>query len=130
MLTTLLTPLACCAMTGAPTNAKTASKKEEANTLTFISALCISARCLSGADNRTPGNRSDERRVGKECVSTCRSRWSPYHSNKISFLFFFSCFVFLLLFSFSFIICFFFFSYFFYSYFSLFFSFFFLFFFF
>src|SRR3546814_14401467 len=23
--------------------------------------------------------RSDERRVGKECVSTCRSRWSPYH---------------------------------------------------
>src|SRR3546814_14462412 len=33
-----------------------------------------------------PGNigignriRSEERRVGKECVSTCRSRWSPYH---------------------------------------------------
>src|SRR3546814_18942550 len=23
-------------------------------------------------------SRSDERRVGKECVSTCRSRWSPY----------------------------------------------------
>src|SRR3546814_11266507 len=23
--------------------------------------------------------RSDERRVGQECVSTCRSRWSPYH---------------------------------------------------
>src|SRR3546814_18598735 len=23
--------------------------------------------------------RSEERRVGKECVSTCRSRWSPYH---------------------------------------------------
>src|SRR3546814_14433530 len=28
----------------------------------------------SGADLR-----SEERRVGKECVSTCRSRWSPYH---------------------------------------------------
>src|SRR3546814_4744088 len=30
---------------------------------------------------RTPlnGVRSEERRVGKECVSTCRSRWSPYH---------------------------------------------------
>src|SRR3546814_4277878 len=28
-----------------------------------------------GADIR----RSEERRVGKECVSTCRSRWSPYH---------------------------------------------------
>src|SRR3546814_16824790 len=24
-------------------------------------------------------NRSEERRVGKECVSTCRSRWSPYN---------------------------------------------------
>src|SRR3546814_15296173 len=33
-----------------------------------------------------PGNglemRSEERRVGKECVSTCRSRWSPYHLKK------------------------------------------------
>src|SRR3546814_15868061 len=26
--------------------------------------------------------RSAERRVGKECVSTCRSRWSPYHQTK------------------------------------------------
>src|SRR3546814_17125531 len=26
--------------------------------------------------------RSEERRVGQECVSTCRSRWSPYHSKK------------------------------------------------
>src|SRR3546814_12335226 len=25
------------------------------------------------------GMRSEERRVGKECVSTCRSRWSPYY---------------------------------------------------
>src|SRR3546814_19114951 len=25
---------------------------------------------------------SEERRVGKECVSTCRSRWSPYHYKK------------------------------------------------
>src|SRR3546814_16318145 len=25
------------------------------------------------------GERSEERRVGKECVSTCRARWSPYH---------------------------------------------------
>src|SRR3546814_12624047 len=25
------------------------------------------------------GARAEERRVGKECVSTCRSRWSPYH---------------------------------------------------
>src|SRR3546814_13069437 len=31
---------------------------------------------------RPPDTRSEERRVGKECVSTCRSRWSPYHSKK------------------------------------------------
>src|SRR3546814_15264707 len=30
----------------------------------------------AGADEAI---RSEERRVGKECVSTCRSRWSPYH---------------------------------------------------
>src|SRR3546814_15196117 len=29
-----------------------------------------------------PDDRSEERRVGKECVSTCRSRWSPYHYKK------------------------------------------------
>src|SRR3546814_15330983 len=28
------------------------------------------------------GDRSEERRVGKECVSTGRSRWSPYHLKK------------------------------------------------
>src|SRR3546814_1904245 len=29
--------------------------------------------------SREAETRSEERRVGKECVSTCRSRWSPYH---------------------------------------------------
>src|SRR3546814_15773418 len=29
--------------------------------------------------DRARSPRSEERRVGKECVSTCRSRWSPYH---------------------------------------------------
>ena len=33
---------------------------------------------LSSASNRTP-LRPEERRVGKECTATCRSRWSPYH---------------------------------------------------
>src|SRR3546814_17218428 len=32
---------------------------------------------ISNDDNIA--SRSEERRVGKECVSTCRSRWSPYH---------------------------------------------------
>src|SRR3546814_9276446 len=30
-------------------------------------------------EDERPRWRSEERRVGKECVSTCRSRWSPYH---------------------------------------------------
>src|SRR3546814_13280418 len=37
-------------------------------------------RLVTGTfDETLDGNRSEERRVGKECVSTCRSRWSPYH---------------------------------------------------
>src|SRR3546814_2317590 len=32
-----------------------------------------------GHSSRKRNLRSEERRVGKECVSTCRSRWSPYH---------------------------------------------------
>src|SRR3546814_14999284 len=34
---------------------------------------------LQAARSVMAGTRSEERRVGKECVSTCRSRWSPYH---------------------------------------------------
>src|SRR3546814_12105891 len=34
---------------------------------------------LSGKELCGTLDRSEERRVGKECVSTCRSRWSPYH---------------------------------------------------
>src|SRR3546814_109156 len=33
----------------------------------------------SSAISQTNARRSEERRVGKECVSTCRSRWSPYN---------------------------------------------------
>src|SRR3546814_18215872 len=33
-------------------------------------------------DRTHQGTRSEERRVGKECVSTCRSRWSPYHDKQ------------------------------------------------
>src|SRR3546814_12394469 len=36
-----------------------------------LSPYDVSSEALRG--------RSEERRVGKECVSTCRSRWSPYH---------------------------------------------------
>ena len=36
-----------------------------------VTALRTQAAALAG--------RSEERRVGKECTATCRSRWSPYH---------------------------------------------------
>src|SRR3546814_11973276 len=36
-------------------------------------------RLLPARLQRLGPSRSEERRVGKECVSTCRSRWSPYH---------------------------------------------------
>src|SRR3546814_4676534 len=45
----------------------------------YSGGLCILAgdHCKAISDLGVP--RSEERRVGKECVSTCRSRWSPYH---------------------------------------------------
>src|SRR3546814_3399587 len=36
-------------------------------------------QAAAAADDSEELRRSEERRVGKECVSTCRSRWSPYH---------------------------------------------------
>src|SRR3546814_14617214 len=42
--------------------------------------IAIEERCVFESDSYVnPGVRSEERRVGKECVSPCRSRWSPYH---------------------------------------------------
>src|SRR3546814_7859338 len=40
-----------------------------------VLGLQLGAERVQGVDEL----RSEERRVGKECVSTCRSRWSPYH---------------------------------------------------
>src|SRR3546814_12152066 len=37
---------------------------------------------LTPSSKRSVLSRSEERRVGKACVSTCRSRWSPYHYKK------------------------------------------------
>src|SRR3546814_7943358 len=41
--------------------------------------LGISKDSVKSHEKFTGKHRSEERRVGKECVSTCRSRWSPYH---------------------------------------------------
>src|SRR3546814_3332843 len=40
--------------------------------------LCLQQKSSPWAANSLIFIRSEERRVGKECVSTCRSRWSPY----------------------------------------------------
>src|SRR3546814_14782472 len=42
----------------------------------------FSTRARESRTGRNPRTRSEERRVGKECVSTCRSREAPYHSQQ------------------------------------------------
>src|SRR3546814_14838319 len=49
--------------------------------VTFESRFACAKRSMPGRAEQLRA-RSEERRVGKECVSTCRSRWSPYHSKK------------------------------------------------
>ena len=41
--------------------------------------LCQSLKLFAGLTVDELANRSEERRVGKECYGRCRSRWSPYH---------------------------------------------------
>src|SRR3546814_10478376 len=51
-------------------------------TVAVIDRESPAAMIEAGFDGRTSAiahGRSEERRVGKECVRTCRSRWSPYH---------------------------------------------------
>src|SRR3546814_17554814 len=48
----------------------------------FYREPTVQARRLAVVKCSTPPERSEERRVGKECVSTCRSRWSPNHKKK------------------------------------------------
>src|SRR3546814_17766569 len=45
---------------------------------TFTTTAPTDLEGLAPCEGEPPA-RSEERRVGKECVSTCRSRWSPYH---------------------------------------------------
>src|SRR3546814_8911114 len=51
-------------------------KEAAAEIVTRLRAGGYSASLIDGVTGS--GKRSEERRVGKECVSTCRSRWSPY----------------------------------------------------
>src|SRR3546814_20908372 len=45
----------------------------------FNAAGVLSGRLFRTAMTEAEMGRSEERRVGKGCVSACRSRWSPYH---------------------------------------------------
>src|SRR3546814_3459765 len=47
--------------------------------LLLLGCGAAAAQVVQGRLELQWGDRSAERRVGKECVSTCRSRWSPYH---------------------------------------------------
>src|SRR3546814_14311427 len=61
-----------CVGGGAPTRAVSAAAVHMASRIAGT----------GGGHEFRSGDRSEERRVGKECVSTCRSRWSPYDSKK------------------------------------------------
>src|SRR3546814_12606729 len=47
----------------------------------YLCNICLATRIQAQTERakHAAPNRSEERRVGTECVSTCRSRWSPYH---------------------------------------------------
>src|SRR3546814_3092188 len=70
----------CALVTGVQTCALPISALSRANR---SAPVCVSALASfeTAQTHQDPGRlpRSEERRVGKECVSTCRSRWSPYH---------------------------------------------------
>src|SRR3546814_979738 len=63
-------------------------RQDKTRHITVIDLKTLQERWLQSVDRillvetskrRCEPVRSEERRVGKECVSTCRSRWSPYH---------------------------------------------------
>src|SRR3546814_19068851 len=56
---------------------KSIRRGEIDNGVVIFIELCMKE--LEAPVQRQSRRRSEERRVGKECVSTCRSRWSPYH---------------------------------------------------
>src|SRR3546814_1402604 len=63
---------------GAP-RGRFASNQPRASGPPLRCGLRFAARAAVPSVRPSSGNgRSEERRVGKECVSTCRSRWSPY----------------------------------------------------
>src|SRR3546814_6640830 len=68
----------CALVTGVQTCALPISPSRAISIPSARSTCCTKGWAASKGWRR-PILRSEERRVGKECVSTCRSRWSPYH---------------------------------------------------
>src|SRR3546814_17660017 len=58
------------------------AQEELATAEVRIAALDRELKVLMLPKDAADETRSEERRVGKECVSTCRSRWSPYHEKQ------------------------------------------------
>src|SRR3546814_6163929 len=73
----LVTGVQTCALPIWMTMAKGAAALN-ANINEFYDASMFSPQLVSYYGGSDYTNRSEERRVGKECVRTCRSRWSPY----------------------------------------------------
>src|SRR3546814_6490417 len=72
----------CALVTGVQTCALPISSAKARNAAVSAGGRKREPTCSARNDGlirRTIAQRSEERRVGKECVSTCRSRWSPYH---------------------------------------------------
>src|SRR3546814_27535 len=69
-------PVAYGACAAAPSGA---GMIEDLFTLPAYRQRGIASALIAHFSGQLVAQRSEERRVGKECVSTCRSRWSPYH---------------------------------------------------
>src|SRR3546814_11775778 len=73
---------------GGPRDAEVPQLVEEVRPVVEVGEHVVRRGPLQGlsaplpADHQPDEASSEERRVGEECVSTCRSRWSPYHYKK------------------------------------------------
>src|SRR3546814_5724238 len=79
----LLTGVQTCALPiyGVPHSLRFRALAKLASSIRKITPCSASTHSAKGR-TMCISTRSEERRVGKECVSTCRCRWSPYHSKQ------------------------------------------------
>src|SRR3546814_9396588 len=71
----LVTGVQTCALPICENKQAAAMLRDIESRVVWLASFLVNRGSSSGLNS----NRSEERRVGKECVSTCRSRWSPYH---------------------------------------------------